>query len=626
MKITLHSPVRPRGFALIMVLILVTVSLVILASSMNRGQTVALLNQHNVDFGTCSVAAEAAVEKAYARMAYDFQSYGVAGVSNNYANSIYQNNIPNANEGAYWAGFIFSDAQGNSGKTYVSQVGSYSGPLPSAYDGLYAAPGSPVYRIISNVQRTNSLTKVIGTAQEDILLAMVPLVTWAIFYNGPLEFTQCATMVVNGRVHANGRIYVGTSASLTFSNGVSTTSILDATPLDGVSSYGTNWHTTFNATPGYTTNVASVTVSLNMTNSHTLIDIPPVNELATSIQGIQRLYNQAQMVLLVTNTFGSSTSLTVQLKVQTSVNGAVPGYDPTPSVFLFTNATAGVLATNLPFLTLTNTTYDDREYKTNLFTQVDIGRFATWIATNTTVQTKLPATSAQYPTILYVGDRRSVSTGQLASVRLVNGAQLPANGNFGFSVATPNPLYVWGNYNVQTSAGGGQSIYTNDTTYTVPAALLSDSLTVLSGHWTDSLGFSNYVQNSTFAASNNTINAAIVTGSMPSTGNTETTFSGGVHNLPRLLENWSSATLWLNTSVLRLWDSQMATNQFRNPYGFNPAPTNAYYNPPTRRYSFDLNYLDPAKVPPGIPVALVPIRFAWGVPPPGTITYTPIHN
>ncbi len=55
----------------------------------------------------------------------------------------------------------------------------------------------------------------------------------------------------------------------------------------------------------------------------------------------------------------------------------------------------------------------------------------------------------------------------------------------------------------------------------------------------------------------------------------------------------------------------MATNQLKSG-GFSPAPVNPYYNPPNRYFSFDHNFLDPAKVPPGIPVALVPIRFDWG--------------
>ncbi|HEV2691510.1 MAG TPA: hypothetical protein VG347_01300 [Verrucomicrobiae bacterium] len=634
MKIYPSSFPHRAGFALIMVLIMVAVSLAILAAALNRSQTVTILNQHNVDLNVCQNAAEAAVEKVYARIAYDFQGYSVAGVSNNWLASVYQNNIPKTSENPFWAGFIFSDAQGNSGQTYVRQVSTYSGPLPSAYQGLYAAPGSPIYRIVSNVIRSNSTTAVVGTAQEDVLLAMVPLNTWAIFYNGLLEFSQCATMVVNGRVQANGAIEVGTSASLTFNSGVSCTATLTAPLVDGLSSGWTpgtasTWNTTFNSTPGYTTNVASVTVSLNMTNSHFLIDIPPAGESVMSSTGIQRLYNQAQMVLIVTNDVSNSgTNPTVMLKIQTSVNGTVPGNDSLPTILTYTNASPASLLTNLPFLSLTNLSYDQRETKTNLFTQIDIGSFATWSANNAAVQAKLPSVNGLYPTILYVADRRNVNAKQLPSVRLVNGAQLPANNNIGFSVVTQNPLYIFGNYNVQTaSSSANASAGSTNTTYTVPAALMSDSLTILSPNWTDNQGYLTYDNSSSmFDAATMTINAAIVTGTMPSTGTSGTTFSGGVHNLPRLLEDWSGQTLWLNTSILRLWDSNMATNQFRNPQGFNPAPVNPYYNPPTRKYSFDLNFLNAAKVPPGMPTALVPIRFGWGVPPPGSVTYTPTHN
>ena len=631
MIITLATTPRRSGFALLMVMVLSTVSIMILSADMYRTRSVAILNNSNNTYNTCNYAAEAAVEKVYARMAYDFQSFSVAGVSNNMASGLYATNVPNANENAFWSKFQFADAQGNAGRTYVGYAYSYTGPLPSAYAGLYTL-NAPVYRIISNVQMTNGNTpNVVGTAQEDVLLAMVPLTTWAIFYNGLLEFTGCANMIVNGRVQANGNIYVGTSASLTFNSGVSATGFLAAPAADGQSAYSP-WNTTFNANPGYTTNVASVTVSLNMTNSHFLIDIPTNGESPTSTIGQQRLYNQAQMVLLVTNASTSvSTNLTVQLTLQLGINGAVNGSDPSPVVLTYTNATPGLLSSNLPFLSITNISYDQRETDTNLFTQIDVGRFASWASTNTTVLNKLPAASGIYPTILYVADNRPRTTTQLPAVRLVNGAQLPANANssgtpLGFTVATKNPLYVLGNYNIQTSAGSAAG--TN--TYEVPAALFSDALTVLSTNWTDDQGFLTYVKgNITFiAATSDTINAAIITGTVPSTGTSDTTFSGGVHNLPRLLEDWSTPNshLYLNTSILRLWDSNMATNQFRNPSTFNPTPVNPYYNPPTRHYSFDQNFLNSAKVPPGIPTALVPIRFAWAVPPPNTIPTSRDHD
>lgn len=630
MHISTHHRTGRAGVALIMVLILVGVSALILGGVLYRSQTVAILNDRNANYTIAANAAEAAVEKVYARMAYDFQSIGIASVSNNMTSGMYRTNIPTADENPYWANFQFSDASGNIGRTYVGYAYTYAGNLPSAYTGLKTV-SVPVFRIVSNVINTNN--GVVGTAQEDVLLALVPLTAWAIFYNGLLEFTQCATMSVNGPVMANGSIYVGTTAGLTFNSGVATTGTLTAPNtvdgLAGVVNYTTSgWGTTFNATPNYTTNAASVTVSLNMTNSHFMIDLPPDGEAPSSNMGSQRLFNKANMVLIVTNDASGSGNPTVQLTMQTSINGAVPGDDSAKTVLYYTNASASSLATNLPFLSLTNTFTDQRERKTALVTQIDVGRYATWAATNGNVQGKLPSSSGIYPTIIYVADRRNVTTAQLPVVRVSNAAQLPANNNYGFTLATQNPLYVWGNYNTQiASSGANAAASTTNTANTVPAALLADSLTVLSSGFSDSETATTYDNaNSLFDASDMTINAAIVTGTMPTTGTSDSTFSGGVHNLPRLLEDWSGKNLWLNTSILRLYDSTMATNQFRNPQGFNPAPVNAYYNPPTRHYNFDLNFLNSARVPPGIPTALVPIRFAWGVPPPNVTTFTPAHN
>jgi hypothetical protein len=623
---------KKQGFALLMVLILLGVALLVLAYNLNRTQTISKINNRHNAYNACCNAAEGAVEKAFARIAWDFQSYNLSGVYNDL--STIRTNVPSVAENSIWNNFVFTDANGVVGQTTVFQTTNYGGPLPSAYTGLFCTTSSPVYRIISNVMITNTSSYakgVVGTAQEDVLLALVPLNTWAIFYNGLLEFSTCATMTVNGRVQANGPIYVGSGSALTFNSGVSTTATLTSPVNDGNGPWTTaNWNVTFNGTPQFTTNVASVTASLNMTNTHFIIDPPTNGETATSSVGSQRLYNEAQMVLIVTNSVYGGTNPTVQLILQAPVNGAVPGADPSPATLLYTNASVSSLSTNLPFLSLTNFTLDQREQDTNIFTQIDVGKFASWIQTNSAVQGKLPSSSGYYPTILYVADRRTRDNTHLPAVRLANGAQLPANNGIGFSVATPNPLYVMGNYNVQTaSSAANASAGTNDTTYTVPAALFSDALTVLSANWSDSTSLNTLYPNSPSSfnvAADNTINAAIVTGTVPSSGTTASTFSGGVHNLPRLLENWAGRKLFLNTSILRLYDSTMATNTFRNPNGFSPTPVNPYYNPPTRQFSFDPNFLNPNKVPPGIPLALVPIRFGWGVPPPGVTNYTPIHN
>ena len=67
---------------------------------------------------------------------------GVAGVSNNL--SLYRGYTPGAVENPFFGNFQFSDAQGNVGKTYVSYVTNYSGPLPSAYTGLFTV-NAPVH-------------------------------------------------------------------------------------------------------------------------------------------------------------------------------------------------------------------------------------------------------------------------------------------------------------------------------------------------------------------------------------------------------------------------------------------------------------------------------------------------
>jgi hypothetical protein len=268
------------------------------------------------------------------------------------------------------------------------------------------------------------------------------------------------------------------------------------------------------------------------------------------------------------------------------------------------------------FLTVavTNTFTDKREYQTNMFvTQIDVGAYSNWLGSNTYVLSKFNGSTL--PTITYVADQRNIGTNKLAVVRLVNGARLPYNNKIGFSVATPNPLYVRGNYNT-TADGTHFALIPDSTTNTgscVPAALLCDAITILSSAFTDSTS-SNTIGT---ASQSNVVNAAVITGNVPSTDTTATTFSGGVHNLMRMQEDWSSSTLVLNTSIVVLYASNMATNQFRNPTGWSGV-INPYYSPPTRQWGFDPNFYDPAKQPPGIPQALVPIRFNWTVPTPGT--------
>ena len=100
----------------------------------------------------------------------------------------------------------------------------------------------------------------------------------------------------------------------------------------------------------------------------------------------------------------------------------------------------------LPFLSLTNTFTDKREYQTNMFvTQIDVAPMPIGLVR---MQPLLPQIQRQRLFhVLYVADRRNRHTNS-SPWCASSMAHLPYNGGLGFSVATPNPLYVKGNYNV----------------------------------------------------------------------------------------------------------------------------------------------------------------------------------
>ena len=629
MKTKYTSQNRSDGSSLLLVMIMCAASLLILAAIMNRTATVSIQNNRNNLYVQCNAVANAATEKVFARMAYDFQNYGLGAITNHLG--VYWTNIPNATENPYWTNFIFSDAQGNLNQTYVNFLTNYTGPLPSQYTNLFTTT-SPIYRITSNVSMPGS-PDLVGTSQEDVLLALVPITTYAIFYNGPLEFTKCADMTIRGRVHANDIICVGTSATLTFNGLVTCTKTVDGPQRDGWTPSPWDQGTTFNA--GYSAPIPTVTVSMTMTNTHAIIEIPPDAEVASSPQGLLRLFNQAQVVIVVTNQPSNAGTNIPWMTLTIWQNSVIPGADTDPKIYhyiytnnVFTNFT--VAPTTRPmgienFLSVTNKFTDIREYQTNMFvTQIDVGAYANWITTNAFVLS-LNKFSAQYPpTILYVADRRNIGTNKLSVVRLANANQLPNNNGRGWSVATQNPLYIKGNYNI-TADGIHFATKPDQTTNAntcVPAALLCDAITILSTSFNDATSPNSRPAG---AAASNTVNAAVITGNVPSTGQDVTTFSGGVNNLMRLQEDWGGNYVIMNTSIVVLFASQMATNQFRNPVGWSPAPIKPYYTAPTRLWGFDPNFYDPAKQPPGVPTALVPIRFNWTTPPPG-VTNANIGN
>jgi hypothetical protein len=80
-------------------------------------------------------------------------------------------------------------------------------------------------------------------------------------------------------------------------------------------------------------------------------------------------------------------------------------------------------------------------------------------------------------------------------------------------------------------------------------------------------------------------------------------YSGGLENLPRLLEKWTNKTFNFQGSMVCLWDSQQATGTWY--YG------GRYYTSPGRDWAFDPMYLDPTLMPPGTAMVNTVQRERW---------------
>jgi Tfp pilus assembly protein PilX len=187
-------------------------------------------------------------------------------------------------------------------------------------------------------------------------------------------------------------------------------------------------------------------------------------------------------------------------------------------------------------------------------------------------------------------------SGPRHGVRLVNGSLgnlplRPDNGQGGFTLASEQPAYVLGNYNA--NAGGFGNPH-------AAAAVMGDTVTLLSNSWTDLSSFKSPASVNGRPAVTSYYRLAIASGKninfpQPTFAGVPQDFGtdGGVHNFLRYLENWGGQTLNYEGSMVSLFYSQYATGVFKC--------CGTVYSPPTRAYAFDTDFLDLSKLPPGTP-------------------------
>ncbi len=573
MKIQSRSRTRrTSGYALMLVLIISVATLTILGAALNWCMTNTTINQRNNQYFKTLAAAEAATEKVITRLASDYQSQGDSLVFANLDS--YRHLVPTTAESSVWSGYQFKDGQGALNRTYVEYVPpSQFQLLNSQYTGLYGYASS--YRIISNARELNNSINLTCALEQDIQVATIPIFQFAIFYNVDLEIDPGANMTITGPVHCNSTNYIQPGATLTFNSDVTSVGpiVLDKKPGDPLVRSGGTVVFQAEHDAGVSTMNLPIGTNNNPAAVREIVEVPPGSEVSSSPMGQQRLYNKADLIILVSNN-------TVVAKSGLANNFAT--IFPASQVSYFVN-------TNASF-------FNKRENKTVQATEIDITKLRAWDATNTYAQS-LPAGDVR---TLYVEDFRTQTGSTESGVRLINGqTSLPK----GLTLATPNPVYIQGNYNAPAAALG-----TTNTSGTVPCAIIADAVTILSPNWQDvnsGLGLGN--RNATDC----TVNAAFLAGIVETTSGN---YSGGVENFPRFLESWSNRTFTYNGSMVVMFDSKFATGLWQG-----TGSVIGIYNPPTRNWAFDQNFRDPNRLPPSTPQVRTLIRGNWKAIAPNTV-------
>lgn len=171
-----------------------------------------------------------------------------------------------------------------------------------------------------------------------------------------------------------------------------------------------------------------------------------------------------------------------------------------------------------------------------------------------------------------------------------NGSSLPEKG---LTISTNNVVYLKGNYNADGNpkSAGQVNAATDPEAGEVPAAIIADSVYLLSNAWNDA----NSRDYSLRKAANVTEYAtAIITGNSPMGRNTATgvaSESGGLHNFMRFLENWDGKQMIYRGSLVCLFDAEVSDDKFGQ---------SNVYQPPKRIFGY--NKLFEKNVPPGIPL------------------------
>jgi len=458
---------------------------------------------------------------------------------------------------------------------------------------------------------------------------------FAIFYVDPLEIHPGAPFTVTGWVHTNSDLYTGHDY-LTFADKVT---------------YGSDWfaptpaHPTVGFKPGdlqhpqppaptaphYPSNLPPAHdivkqpfgldsgIFLNTTDAnpnndsyHELIELPSASAVDPAAIQSARYWNQANVIIRI-NADNSYSIGTPHVNGSGAYDGAINVLNSGSLYNMFNGAISTTNADGTR-----QSIQDGREGAPVSLATLDISQTLTASSTPTYKSGSFTnpivyiydAAATTHPlnadgTVNLSINRRSDGTTSATPVkrgiRIKGGSKIPSAG---LTIVSNNPIYVQGDFNTggnppSNSGNAADAVTPQVAGYTrAPCSILGDAINILSNGYVD--GTAGSAPNAT----NTTINAAIVSGIVPTAPvGGDGSYSGGAENFPRFLEDWSGNTLTYYGSMVELYKSQQSTGEW--------TCCNPVYSPPIRQWYFDNNFK--IKPPPGTLMVYSYVKGKWSL-------------
>ncbi len=606
-----------KGFSLPVVLMLLGVVGAILAAFVATTQTDLKSTRFSRSTVSGFYAAEGGLNLRAQTIRNTFQGYNVpAGTSPDPENACVGGN----NGDGDYACETF-DINNREVRTYVTEEPDNPTVLTIPPGERYQNLNAQEFRYTARSESVNS-----GSDDTEALLELrfksrlVPLFQFAAFYNKDLEILPGPTMVLSGPVHTNGDLYL-------FSDGNSLT-IQGQVTAAGRLFRGRKNNATCNNSPVNVYDPASPRSLVPTCPTRTEVLSNSLGPWNGMIQlGVPEVTVPEPEVFdpVASSIYWNRADLRIVLNVDASNNptGANPIQIVDPNYVLDGVGTSAVTtATTCPVRpgeTLSTTVvhanqmYNYRERAWIRLLDVDLGALldclhnTNWFGTNRPLDEDSEGGLVFHFTVVGPNsnppdnnDDGVPDTPNRYGVRVYNGANLSsiAGGSprpRGLTIVSDQAMYVMGSYNSVSP---------------IPAAVMSDSLNVLSNNWnrtdanTTAGGFqyqddlTNCSTNAPYyrQASSTTINAAFLSGT-DSTGNIDGVggqggaYNGGLENYPRFHERWTGATLTYRGSFVSLGKPRKVSG----PWSYQ------CYNPPTRNWNYDVSFNNAANLPPITP-------------------------